>query len=148
MRRVGYLDAKLRTLLETAGEVLGPGGEATGLRVVDDRGEEHRGPALVLASNNPYAMNAPGRRGSRPVLDSGRLGIIVIDAPGDHRAPARTWTAPALEIHGEHEIVHAGVDGEAIELRTLLRIAIRPAALRLRIRAAPRTGRVPGGRSA
>jgi diacylglycerol kinase family enzyme len=138
VRDAGYRDAKLRTLLETAEATLGPGGEASGLRVVDDLGIEHRSPALVLASNNPYAMHRPGHPGLRPALDGGRLGIIVVDAPEPRqRAHARAWTAPALEIDGAREIVHAGVDGEAVDLVTPLRIAIRPGALRVRIRARP-----------
>jgi hypothetical protein len=36
--------------------------------------------------------------------------------------------------------VHAGLDGEAVDLRTPLRIAIRPAALRVRIRAPESAG--------
>jgi diacylglycerol kinase-like protein len=131
----GYRDAKVRTLLETAEEVLGPGGEASGLRVVDDLGAEHRAPALVLASNNPYAVNRPGARGMRPVLDGGRLGIIVLDPPArSPRHRGRAWTAPALVVDGDRDVIHAGLDGEAADLRPPLRIAIRPAALRVRFR--------------
>jgi hypothetical protein len=136
VRRAGYRDAKLRTLLETAEEVLGPAGEASGLRVVDDIGLEHRSPALVLVSNNPYVPNRPGARSTRPVLDGGRLGIVVVDPPARRTGPrGRAWTAPALGVDGDREIVHAGLDGEAVEVRTPLRIAIRPAALRVRLRA-------------
>jgi hypothetical protein len=141
VRQAGYRDAKLRTLLETAEEVLGPGGEAGGLRVVDDLGTEHRGPALLLASNNPYAINAPGRRGSRPVLDSGQLGVVVVDPPRrPPRPPGRAWVAPALDVAAERAVVHAGIDGEAVDLPTPLRIAIRPGALRVRV-PAPRSRR-------
>lgn len=59
VRRSAYRDAKLRTLLETADEVLAPGAEVPGLRLVDDLGREHRHLALVLVSNNPYALNSP-----------------------------------------------------------------------------------------
>jgi Diacylglycerol kinase catalytic domain len=143
VRHTGYRDAKVRTLVETAEEVLGPGGRASGLRVVDDLGAAHRSPALVLASNNPYALNVPGRRGMRRMLDSGRLGVIVVDAPPARRTGARgrAWTAPTLHVDGEREVVHAGLDGEAVDLRTPLRIAIRPAALRVRTRAPEAPGR-------
>jgi diacylglycerol kinase family enzyme len=136
VRDAGYRDAKLRTLLRTAEEVLGPGGGAGGLRVVDDLGVEHRGPALLLASNNPYAPSRPGVRGVRPALDGARLGILVVDSPAPGTPPrARAWTAPTLVVDGDPEIAHAGVDGEAVDLRTPLRIVIRPAALRVRVRA-------------
>jgi diacylglycerol kinase family enzyme len=136
VRDAGYRDAKLRTLLRTAEEVLGPGGEAGGLRVVDELGVEHRGPALLLASNNPYAPRRPGARGVRPALDTGRLGIVIVDSPAPRTPPrARAWTAPALVVDADREIVHAGLDGESVDLRAPLRIAIRPAALRVRVRA-------------
>jgi hypothetical protein len=84
-------------------------------------------------SNNPYALDRPLARGTRPTLGGGQLGIVVLDAPGDSpRPPGRAWRAPRLEV-GAPEPVHAGVDGEAVELSPPLRFAIRPAALRVRI---------------
>src|ERR1700760_3221628 len=44
VRRPAYREAKVRTLLATAEEVLGPSGEAPALRLADDAGREHRGP--------------------------------------------------------------------------------------------------------
>jgi diacylglycerol kinase family enzyme len=128
-----YRDAKVRTLLETAAEVMRPGAEAPALRLVDDLGREHRHLTVVLVSNNPYAVDRPLVTGTRPALDTGHLGIIVIDAPGDSpRAPGRSWSAPHLELSAPAPI-HAGVDGEAVDLSPPLRFAIRPAALRVRI---------------
>ena len=46
----------------------------------------------MLVSNNPYALGGPFSRGARPTLRGGRLGIIVIDAPG-----ARTAPGPGVE---------------------------------------------------
>ena len=133
VRRSAYRDAKVRTLLATAEEVLGPSGEAPALRLADDAGREYRGPAVVLVSNNPYALDNPLAPGTRPALDTGRLGIVVLDAPGEGRLPTgRSWTAPRLEV-GAPAAVHAGVDGEAVDLSPPLRFAIRPAALRVRI---------------
>ena len=89
--------------------------------------------SVVLVSNNPYALDRPVARGTRPALDSGQLGIIVLDAPGDSpRTPGRAWSAPRLEVNAP-EPVHAGVDGEAVDLEPPLRFASRPAALRVRI---------------
>jgi diacylglycerol kinase family enzyme len=133
VRHAGYRDAKVRTLLETADEVLGPSGEASGLWVVDDLVEEHRDPAVLLVSNNPYAVNRPGARGTRPALDTGRLGIIAVDLPARRPPRVRAWTAPVLDVTGDREVVHAGVDGEAVDLAGQLRIALRPAALRVRV---------------
>src|SRR5271166_683071 len=54
VRRTAYRDAKVRTVLETVDEVLGPGGEVPALHLVDDLGREHHHLAIVLVSNNPY----------------------------------------------------------------------------------------------
>jgi diacylglycerol kinase family enzyme len=133
VRSPAYRDAKVRTLLETAAEVMGPTAEAPALYLVDDLGHEHRDLVIVLVSNNPYALDRPLARGTRPTLSSGQLGIAVIDAPGDSpRPPGRAWGTPRLEVRGP-EPVHAGVDGEAMELSPPLRFVIRPAALRVRI---------------
>jgi len=128
-----YREAKVRTLLETAAEVMGPSAEAPALSLVDDLGHEHRHLTMVLVSNNAYALDRPLVTGTRPALDGGQLGIVVLDAPGDSpRPPGRAWTAPRLEVNAP-EPVHAGVDGEAVDLSPPLRFAIRPAALRVRI---------------
>jgi diacylglycerol kinase family enzyme len=85
-----YRDEKARTLVETARLVLGPSAAAPNLRVVDDTGHEHLRPAVVLVSNNPYALDRPVAQATRPALDGGRLGIVVLDAPGaDATPPAR-----------------------------------------------------------
>ena len=82
VRREGYRDARVRTLLATAREALGPRAPASGLTVRDDRGREHRDPAVVLVSNNPYAVGRTVALETRPRLDSGRLGIVRPRAAG------------------------------------------------------------------
>ena len=115
------------------------------MQVVDDRGEAHRHPAVVLVSNNPYALEPPPVAGTRPRLDSARLGILVLDAPRSRRhAPARAWTAPGFEVRAA-TTVHAGIDGEAVELDALVRFEIRPLALRVRI-SSRHPGASPSGR--
>jgi diacylglycerol kinase family enzyme len=140
-----YRDAKMRTLLETAQGVLGPSRAAPELHVVDDTGREHSHPAVVLISNNPYALDRPLVTGTRPTLNSGRLGIVVLDPTADpRRGPGRAWSATSIEIEAS-EPVHAGVDGEAVDLSPPLKLAIRPAALRVRI-SARHPGVSPSGR--
>jgi diacylglycerol kinase family enzyme len=132
VRRAAYRDAKVRTLLTTAEAVLGPGGQVPAMRVVDDTGREHAHPAVLLVSNNPYSLDRPPA-GSRPRLDSGRLGVIVLDSPeGGPHPPGRAWTVPFLDVTAPAP-VHAGIDGEAVELPVPLRFVIRPNALRVRI---------------
>ncbi len=132
VRRPTYRDAKTRTLLETAAHVLGPSAAAVDLQLVDDLGRPHHDPAVVLVSNNPYSFDPPRAAGTRPRLDSGQLGILVLDTPRAGQSPGRTWTAARLEVTAPAPI-HAGIDGEALDLTPPLRFAIRPRALRVRI---------------
>jgi hypothetical protein len=130
VRSSAYRDAKARTLLETAAEVLGPSAQAPELRLLDDLGREYLHPAVVLVSNNPYALDRPLARGTRPTLGGGQLGIIVLDAPGDSpRAPGRAWNTPRLEVSAPRP-VHAGIAG--IELLVQARPALREALIRAR----------------
>jgi diacylglycerol kinase family enzyme len=132
VRRPTYRDAKARTLLETTAQTLGPSAAAVDLQLADDRGRKHRDPAVVLVSNNPYSLQPPRAPGTRPTLDSGRLGIILLDTPRAGSSPGRNWTATRLEVTASGPVA-AGVDGEAVELVPPLRFAIRPRALRVRI---------------
>jgi diacylglycerol kinase family enzyme len=132
VRQPTYRDAKARTLLETAAEVLGPSAATVDLELVDDRGRAHRNPAVVLVSNNPYSLDPARAAGSRPTLDSGGLGIIVLDRLHPGHGPGRAWIAARLEVSAPAP-VHAGIDGEAVELAPPLEFVIDPRALRVRI---------------
>ena len=70
VRQAAYRDTKVRTLAETARRVLGPSGRVPALRLVDDTGREHARLAVLLVSNNPYALTA---------------------SPLDRRSPAVNW---------------------------------------------------------
>ena len=147
VRHPAYRDAKVRTVLATAMEGLSSTAPLPSLTVVDDHGEAHSQPAVVLVSNNPYALEPPNVAATRPRLDGAQLGIVVLDAPnsGPNRV-ARAWSAPTFEVHAAAP-VHAGIDGEAVDLDPLLRFEIRPAALRVRI-SSRHPGVSPSGRLA
>jgi diacylglycerol kinase family enzyme len=132
VRRSGYRDAKLRTMLDTIHEVLSSTTPTSGLLVTDDAARRHTSPLVVLVSNNAYALDQPLARGSRPRLDTGRLGIVILDRPGAERPQVHAWSAPSLEIAATAP-VPAGLDGEAVALQPPLRCTTRPAALRVRI---------------
>jgi diacylglycerol kinase family enzyme len=135
VQRAGYRDSKVRTLLETAREVSGPGGHLPEMRVIDQRGREYRDPVLVLVSNNEYVLGAPLGRQARPALDGGRLGLAVLYPRGRGRIlAAAAWSAPSLAIDAG-SVLHAGIDGEAVTLAPPLRFTIRPQALRVMIAA-------------
>jgi diacylglycerol kinase family enzyme len=133
VQRESYRDAKARTLVETAVEVLGPSAELPGVRLVDDLGVVHADPAVILVSNNPYALHSPATAGMRPALDSGRLGVLVLHRPGGApRRPDREWAARSLVVTAAGAVT-AGLDGEAIRLDPAVHFTIRSRALRVRI---------------
>ncbi len=132
VRHPAYRAAKVRTLVETVERVVGPSARTPALRLVDDVGRQHAQLAVVLVSNNPYALGPPVL-GTRPSLDSGLLGIVILDAPDSRRhPPGRAWGTTDFEIFAPAP-VHAGIDGEPVVLSTPLEFAIRPAVLRVRI---------------
>jgi diacylglycerol kinase family enzyme len=139
VERPGYRQAKLRTLLDTVPDVMGPGGEGLNLRWTGPGGHEHRSGAAILVSNNRYRLGRAVGSGTRPRIDDGLLGITVASAPtvrGRHghpvRRPWREWSAPVFEVDSDRPVA-AGIDGETLTLDPPLRFQIRPAALRVRI---------------
>ena len=69
-----YREAKLRTLLQTLTDSLGPEGEPVQLRWHDPEGGEQASTALILVSNNAYRLGPTLGSGTRPRLDAGRAG--------------------------------------------------------------------------
>jgi diacylglycerol kinase family enzyme len=134
VRQEGYRDARVRTLLETAREALGPGAPASGLVVAGGPDGPQRDPAVVMVSNNPYAIDRALARETRERLDGGLLGVVVLDRPDRRGRPYAAWTTPALDVEAPGP-VSAGRDGEAVMLTPPLRFEIRPLALRVRISA-------------
>jgi diacylglycerol kinase family enzyme len=93
----------------------------------------------VLVSNNQYRFGHAVGSGTRPRIDDGLLGIIVVGAPsgrgengGSPQRPMRQWSAPTFEIDADQP-VPAGIDGEALVLDAPLRFRIRPLVLSVRI---------------
>jgi hypothetical protein len=101
---------------------------------MDDQGREHRDPAILLVSNNPYAVEHTVARAKRPRLDGGRLGVVVFEPPGTLQAPFTAWATPAVEVAADGP-THVGLDGEALTRAAPLRFTIPPGALRVRISA-------------
>jgi diacylglycerol kinase family enzyme len=128
-----YREAKLRTMLATAGRAQDFDLEWTG-----PHGHSHRGGIAVLVSNNRYRLGVMGA-GTRPRNDEGLLGITVLGSPeqiGERprplRRPWRQWSAPEFEVRADRP-VPTGIDGESILLDPPLRFTVRPGALRVRI---------------
>jgi diacylglycerol kinase family enzyme len=137
VQRPGYREAKLRTILDTVPEVLGPEGGGLDLAWSGPGGHEHRSGAAILVSNNRYRLGRAVGSGTRPRIDDGMLGITVVADPGGGpgrlaQRPWREWSAPTFEVDSD-QAVPAGIDGEAVKLDPPLRFRIRPAVLRVRI---------------
>ena len=139
VQREGYREAKLRTILDTLPEVLGPEGKGLDLRWTGPGGHEHSSGAAILVSNNRYRLGRAVGSGTRPRIDDKLLGITVASLPAGGRRliqrPWREWSTPAFEVDADGPIA-AGIDGEAVTLDSPLRFRILPAALRVRIAAA------------
>ncbi len=139
VQRKGYREAKLRTILDTMPDVLGPEGEGLDLRWTGPGGSRHDSGAVVLVSNNRYRLGRPLGSGTRPKIDDGELGIAVMSVPSGPqqsglvpRTPWEEWSAPSFEVDSDAR-VPAGIDGEAVQLDPPLRFSIHPLALRVRI---------------
>ena len=88
VQREGYREAKLKTILETLPDVLGPDGEGLDLRWQGPGGHQHSSGAAILVSNNRYRLGHAVGSGTRPRIDDGLLGVTVASAPtgrGAHR---------------------------------------------------------------
>jgi diacylglycerol kinase family enzyme len=137
VQRSGYREAKLRTLLDTVPDVLGPDGVGLDLAWRGPGGHEHHSGAAILVSNNRYRLGTAVGSGTRPRIDDGMLGVTVLADPGAGperlaQRPWREWSAPAFEVDSDQP-VPAGVDGEAVRLDPPLRFRIMPGVLRVRI---------------
>jgi diacylglycerol kinase family enzyme len=136
VQRVGYRDAKLRTIADTMPAVLGPAGETLDLRWTGPDGRDHETSAVMLVSNDPYRLGRVLGSGTRPRLDGGVLGIAAFQAgaAAGNRTRLREWAAASFEVHSDRPVA-AGIDGEAAQLDPPLRFRSRPQALRVRIAA-------------
>ena len=99
VQRSGYRNAKLRTLLDTVPDVLGPAGSGLDLRWTGPDGREHRGGAVILVSNNRYRLGTEVGSGTRPAIDDGLLGIAITGAPAGRGERGRNVNDVGLQLH-------------------------------------------------
>ena len=103
VQRDEYRDAKLRTILNTVPEALGPDGEGLDLAWTGPEGDEEGSAAALLISNNRYRLGRAVGSGTRPRIDAGVLGVTVASAPPgtgseQPRKPWREWSATEFEV--------------------------------------------------
>ena len=144
-----YRDAKLGTWRRMLPEMLGrdPRGDCV-LRFEAPHKKDWCDAALVIVSNNPYQMRRFRGAGTRPHLDTGRLGVfatrlsgaggvaklVTLGAIGAHRrfGSVLQWSSLEFEVRSVAP-VPVGLDGEALVLTAPLRFVSLPGALRVRV---------------
>jgi diacylglycerol kinase family enzyme len=147
VRSPEYRDAKVDTTLSTLPKILGRAAEPFDLRFTDPDGNEHRGAHIIQISNNPYGGTAGGL-GSRPRLDTGRVGVVTLTLATDggpaaflnalatghpERFPGfQAWAAPTFEV-SSGTLIELGLDGETQVMPSPLRFSIRPRPIRVRL---------------
>jgi diacylglycerol kinase family enzyme len=141
-----YRDAKLETWAQMLPELLGPDAPPIDLVFNGPDTTEYTDAPLVLVSNNPYQLTHLAGAGTRPRLDTGRLGVVAarIRSAGDVAElvtletvgqPNRfrgllEWSQPEFEIRSSSSVA-VGLDGEALMLEPPLRFVSLPSALRV-----------------
>jgi diacylglycerol kinase family enzyme len=141
-----YRDAKLATWAQMLPEMLGPDAPPIDLVFNGPDTTEYSDAPLVLVSNNPYQLTHLAGAGTRPRLDTGRLGVVAarIGSAGDVAElvtletigqPNRfrgllEWSEPEFEIRSNSSVA-VGLDGEALMLEPPLRFVSLPGALRV-----------------
>ena len=147
VRSPEYRDAKVDTTLATLPTVLAPDTEPFDLRFAGPKGEPHQGAHVIQISNNPYGSTV-ATLGSRPRLDTGRLGVVALEIRGDKEAAAflaalatghpdrfeglRSWATPTFEVSSGSSI-DVGLDGETLEMDPPLTFSMRAGALSIRL---------------
>ena len=130
VQRESYRAAKVRTLLATAPDAIGPTATPD-LRWTGPLGESHRSSRAMLISNNRYLLGPVMGQGTRPRIDDGKLGIVVVGPRqrGLRRLIPRRlwseWSTREFEV-GSGAEVPAGIDGEAATLAPPLRFRSLP----------------------
>ena len=103
---------------------------------------------LVLVSNNPYQLTSLAGAGTRPRLDTGRLGIVAarVSAASDVAELVMfetvgqaqrfrgllEWSDVRFEVRSGSQVA-VGLDGEALMLEPPLQFVSLPGALRVRV---------------
>jgi diacylglycerol kinase family enzyme len=139
---------KLGTWKRMLPEVLGPDAAAGDLLFDAAHAKDWANASLVIVSNNPYQLRRFRGAGTRPRLDTGRLGIfatrmrgasavaklVTLGTIGQHRrlGGVLQWSSLEFEVRAS-EPVAVGLDGEALVLTPPLRFASLPGALRVRV---------------
>ncbi len=143
-----YRDAKMETWVRLLPSMLGPDAPPIGLEFDGPDAARCEDAVVILVSNNPYQLVQLAGAGTRPRLDTGRLGLVAarvrsardvtelttleaIGQAGRFRGLLE-WSAPRFEVRSASPVA-VGLDGEALLLDPPLRFRSLPGALRVRL---------------
>jgi len=147
VQQEGYRDAKAETTRSLLPEMLGRTQEPFDLQFDQPDGSHVDGAFLIQVSNNPYVLGATLDASQRRRLDTGKLGVVAISARTGAEAAAvvalsalgqrrrspcwHEFSTKRFEVRSRSGTAFAGVDGEALELKSPLVFQIHPLGLRL-----------------
>ncbi|HEX3648840.1 MAG TPA: diacylglycerol kinase family protein [Pseudonocardiaceae bacterium] len=145
----GYREAKMTTVAGQLPDLLGPDAPRPDLRFDSADGTRATSADMVLVSNGAYRLDHLDGFGSRPRLNTGRLGVVTVTVDRARDVPAlvsaelagrlsgfhgyRSWVIPEFVVDSAESLIDVGVDGEALRLPPPLRFRSLPGALRVRI---------------
>ena len=142
VRSPEYRDDKRGTTLRLLPEVLS-GRSGAHLSVYLDGRLVASDPKAVLVSNNAYLFDDPAGLGSRPRLDAGVLGVVIVSVDsaaqavrlmnGARSAGLLQSTAREVVIDADTAQIPVGIDGESVMLTTPVSCSVHPQALRVRV---------------
>jgi diacylglycerol kinase family enzyme len=143
-----YRDDKHGTWRRSLPEMLGRDAAASDLLFDAPHEKDWTNASLVIVSNNPYQLRRFRGAGTRPRLDTGRLGIfatrmrgagavaklVTLGTIGQHRrlGGVLQWSSLEFEVRATAPVA-VGLDGEALVLAPPLRFVSLPGALRVRV---------------
>jgi diacylglycerol kinase family enzyme len=143
-----YRDGKLGTWKRMLPEMLGRDAAQSDLLFDAPHTKDWANASLVIVSNNPYQLRRFRAAGTRPRLDTGRLGIfatrmrgagavaklVTLGTIGQHRrlGGVLQWSSLEFEVRAGAPVA-VGLDGEALVLSPPLRFVSLPGALRVRV---------------
>ena len=138
VQREGYREAKLRTMLDTVPDALGPGGAGLDLRWTGPAGTSTAREPRSWSRTTATGSAAPSAPGTRPMIDDGLLGITIAGAPiGAQRDACRSARGGSGRRRPSRSMPTTPSPPASTARRSKLdpplRFRIRPGVLRVRI---------------
>jgi diacylglycerol kinase family enzyme len=139
--RSDYRDDKVGVTLDALPDLLvSNGGPSLTVRA---NGESTTAPQAALVSNNPYGTGDVAGMGRRARMDSGRLGLVLVQVANARQAVrllrgrsgdgVRVLSTDEVVVESDSNEVATGIDGESVVLPSPVHCRIRSRALTVRV---------------